>query len=212
MTAWQTTLGTWVLLIAAVAGCGRPPAPETTDINLGTPRTRSPRDPQRSQKPAEDPPARAAEPEGSHTGRASGSPDQARDEATGEPSGREASNRPNAAGPREPEGTTDSGSGGGGTSRGGLPQPAFPGRPSRHTGSTPKEAEAEARRLVIRARAAAKRGDTDEACRDALQAYETASEHADVHEGCDDVARDADRLLASIGRHNPVQDVPTRFE
>ena len=77
---------------------------------------------------------------------------------------------------------------------------------------TAAETAASAKQMLKDARAAAKRGDTDEACREALAAYEAAAAHAATDDACSALAREAERMLAGMGRRQPVLDVPTRFE
>ena len=94
----------------------------------------------------------------------------------------------------------------------GGPPPAFPGRATQTTVTSPAEAAATARRSLSAARAAVKRGDATAASREALVAYEAVAPHGPADEKCADLMREADRLLDAIGRRNPPRDVPTVFE
>jgi hypothetical protein len=91
-------------------------------------------------------------------------------------------------------------------------KPAFPGRQSRKPGMTPSAAAEAARRSLAIARAAVKRGDPTSASREALTAYELASQHFKTDASCAEIVADANRLLEAIGRRQRPQDVPTRFE
>jgi hypothetical protein len=203
---------------------------QTADIDLGQPSHRPPRPdrprqdeasthaepptrPAEPERPQEVPPPKATEPAGGGAagGQASGA---GAGSATGGGAGG-GGDRPLTApsGRGDAESSTVAhGTAGDGSAADDAPTPAFPGRPANRPTMTAAEAETSAKRMLNLARSAVRRGDADEACRQALAAYETAAAHAGTHDGCGDVARDAERLLAAVGRRQRVLDVPTRFE
>jgi len=91
-------------------------------------------------------------------------------------------------------------------------QPVLHGRKPARPKVSVSEAAASARRSLNSARSALKAGDMDQACRHALEAYETAGVYAATNSECGRVVRDAAKLLESAGRRNVIVDVPTRFE
>ena len=90
--------------------------------------------------------------------------------------------------------------------------PVFPGGQPQKLTPTAQEAVRSAKRRLAVARSASRKGEGDEAVESAIQAFEIASEYAAENGECEEVAKEASRLIDSLGRRTPsAQPARTEF-
>ena len=90
--------------------------------------------------------------------------------------------------------------------------PVFPGGQPQKLTPTAQEAVRSAKRRLAAARSASRKGAGDEAVESAMQAFEIASEYAAENGECEEVAKEASRLIDSLGRRTPsAQPARTEF-
>lgn len=81
--------------------------------------------------------------------------------------------------------------------------PVFPGGQPQKLTATAQEAVRSAKRRLAVARSASRKGEGDEAVESAIQAFEIASEYSAENGECAEVAKEASRLIDSLGRRTP---------
>ena len=90
--------------------------------------------------------------------------------------------------------------------------PVFPSGQPQKLAPTAQEAVRSAKRRLAVARSASRKGEGDEAVESAIQAFEIASEYAAENGECEEVAKEASRLIDSLGRRTPsAQPARTEF-
>jgi len=115
-----------------------------------------------------------------------------------------------------PDGSPEQPTGTGGSATANNPPSApvaFGGRPKSKQASTPEEATRRAKEKLNDSRSATKQGDQAGALAAAIEAYDISSEHAEGSPDCSRLARDAERLIETLGKHQSVDtDAVTAFK
>ena len=210
---WISTLFLALALLVATGCSRREPVPESTAEAPSPPPAKSEPTPPDGEPPAppeeetrkatseESPPATAAEAADESSvadgGGAGDSPEDSSAPAgttSSEPGGRSSSGRSSSGRPT-------------------APPAAFGGRPKRKQNPTPDAAARVAKKQLEAAQAELKLGHSAAALTAAIAAYEAASEYAEGSPQCDRLAREAEKLVDTIGgTSRPAAVVATEFE
>ena len=224
LRGWISTLCLALALLAATGCSRRQPGPKTTAETPAPPPPKSEPAPSAPEPPPEDKAgkplpeesASAATPEAADESSVA-SDGRGPGDAPQEPPAPAGTSSPEPGGRSSPGGRTSSGRSSPGRSAGSgrptAPPAAFSGRPKQKQNPTPDAAARSAKKQLEAAQSALKRGHSAAALTAAIAAYEAASEYAEGSPQCDRLAREAEKLVDTIGRTNrPAAVVATEFE